>query len=276
MESTGWASTGPLSPIRRPSWSRGHRQRRVAPELVGARLRQLQHQLQRVALDRGARDDPRAGDAQALLRAAGAVAGDPAQLLVLQHGVVVGFGQQRRPEPLLQLAGLGALELGAGAAQVGELPRAEQLVARGERRVDRLRLIAPGADVEELGRVLGRVDRGRERRQDEDRERRPPSPLRVVHLAEGADVVGIEPGGPGDRLVERDARRRSVREPARRTPATRAAGRRSLGLRGGERCAAPRAAPAATRLRSPSKITYTAGTTYSVSTVENSTPPTMA
>ena len=158
--------------------------------------------MQRVALHRRAGDDPGPSDAQPLFGPPGPVGRDAGELLVLQHGVVVGFGEQRSAEPLLQLARLGALELGPGAAQVGELLGAEQVVARLERGVDRFGLVPSGADVEELGGVLGGVDRGRERRQHEHRERGPPAPFGVVHLAERPHVVGIEPSRSGDGLLE--------------------------------------------------------------------------
>ena len=65
--STGSASTGPALADPAPELEPGRPERASLAELVGARLGQLQHELERVALDRGARDDPGARDAQALL-----------------------------------------------------------------------------------------------------------------------------------------------------------------------------------------------------------------
>ncbi len=232
----------------------GDTERRIPPELVGPRLRELEHELQRIALHRSPRHDPGAGDRQALHGPVYPVVGDPRELLVLQHVVVVRFHQQRRAEPLVDLARFRALELRLGAAEVGELAGVEQIVPRLDRGVDRVALVAPGADVEELGGVAGRVHGNAERRQHERGERGTPAPRRVVHAPERAHILGVEAGGPRDRLVEGDARHRRRRDARGGRLHHKEQSRDHSASSAGTAVRRARARPAA-RSRSPSKIT---------------------
>ena len=178
-----------------------HPERRVPPQLVGPRLGELEHELQRVALHRGAGDHPRPRDAEPLLRPPGAVGRDPA---TAPGSAAPRSSRTRSAARSGTAAAARCASALSSSARVrprsANFRAAEQVVAGLNGGVDRLGLVRSGADVEELGRVLGGVDRRRERRQHEHRQRGPPPPLGIVHLAERADVVGIEPGGAGDRL----------------------------------------------------------------------------
>ena len=178
-------------------------------EQADARARELQLQLQRIRLDRGARGDPRPGHGELLFGALHPLPSHARQLGPGEHGVIVRLGEHRRGEPRLELTGMRAIERGSRAADLGDLlsPR-EQVVLQDQLGRHRVGFGLERPEVEERRQALGRVGPDVHRRQKKHRERGAPRPLGVVHLSQGSHVIGVEPRGPAQRLGQRHDRQR--------------------------------------------------------------------
>ena len=254
---TGSASTGPGSPIRRPSWSRDTRSD-ASRRSSSIRARVSSSTSCSESLCTAAPETTRArATARLLLGPARPVRRDAGQLLVLRARRSSRTRPGGRCGTAARARRRAALSSSAPRApEIGELPRS----GRARSWPDGVALTASdwllaGAEVEELGRVLRRVDAGGERGQNEHEPRGPAAPLRVVDLAQRPHVVGVEPGRPPERLGEGHGRGARPPPSARRRSGSTSSRPIAHSASAGAGAAPVRAAGRAPAAEQPSKMT---------------------